>query len=278
MLQRFEAQDGVRSRGRFLAEEVPYNLLHRICENDQAIRLKSPDDTLIFAQNPGHNPWLWVARDLSEACRDAFLRELTELLRDPPLPGVSGTPETAARWARMYAEATGVEVRVEMELVAYVCPAVVRPLRVEGSLRRAEAADAALVAEWLAGFTVDAHGVRSDAASQRAGAEGTIAAGGLYLWLANGRPVSMANVGHRSPRHARINAVYTPPFARKRGYASALVAGLCEIVQAEGLAPMLYADQSNPEANKVYRAIGFAERGRIADLRFRSPTPCATTD
>ncbi|WP_237690796.1 GNAT family N-acetyltransferase [Paenibacillus caui] len=39
----------------------------------------------------------------------------------------------------------------------------------------------------------------------------------------------MASIAHRSPRHARINGVYTPPSLRRQGYASAIVAGLCSI-------------------------------------------------
>ena len=49
--------------------------------------------------------------------------------------------------------------------------------------------------------------------------------GGLYLWIAGGKAVSMANVAHRSPRHGRINAVYTPRAERKKAR-RALVADL----------------------------------------------------
>ncbi|MBB6672007.1 GNAT family N-acetyltransferase [Cohnella nanjingensis] len=269
MLQSFDARDGVRSRNEFMADEVPYNLIHRICESEQAACLKSEDDTLIFAQSIGNNPWLWIAKGVPEKRRDALLGELLSRLGDASLPGITGEPATAERFAQMYAEAHGLTAETAMTLAAYVCPAVRPPLEVAGTLRQAQASDAEIVADLLAGFSQGAHGVTVEPASQIPAAERMIGARTLYLWTVDGRSVSMANIGHRSPRHARINAVYTPAAYRKRGYASAIVAALCEIVKSEGLAPMLYADMKNPDANQVYRRIGFVACGTVVDMKFK---------
>lgn len=78
----------------------------------------------------------------------------------------------------------------------------------------------------------------------------------------------MANIAHRSARHARMNAVFTAHNYRKKGFASALVAQQCMMLQKEGLLPMLYADIENPDSNKVYKNIGFVEVGKIAELSF----------
>nr|WP_240464278.1 GNAT family N-acetyltransferase [Paenibacillus apiarius] len=61
---------------------------------------------------------------------------------------------------------------------------------------------------------------------------------------------------------------YTAPEHRKQGYASALVAELCSIIQKEELIPVLYADRVNPDSNNVYRKIGFTERGIIREMAF----------
>lgn len=78
--------------------------------------------------------------------------------------------------------------------------------------------------------------------------------------------VSMANISHRSMRHARINSVYTPNEQRKNGYASALMAELSFMVLKEGLIPMLYADITNSDSNKVYKSLGYKECGRIDEI------------
>ncbi len=78
----------------------------------------------------------------------------------------------------------------------------------------------------------------------------------------------MAAVANRSPRHARIGYVYTPPQERKKGYASALVAQVSRMVSEEGLVPTLYADVENPDSNKVYRGIGYQDAGVIREIGF----------
>ena len=45
-----------------------------------------------------------------------------------------------------------------------------------------------------------------------------------YLWVDEGRPVSLAGVGGLTPNGIRVGPVYTPPELRGRGYASNLVA------------------------------------------------------
>ncbi|WP_339320303.1 GNAT family N-acetyltransferase [Paenibacillus sp. FSL R10-2734] len=125
------------------------------------------------------------------------------------------------------------------------------------------------VAEFLAGFSEGAYGATVDPASQILAAEAIIETGNLYLWFVDSPPVSMANIAHRSPRHARINAVYTPAIFRKKGYASAIVAELCSLLESECLEPMLYADLKNPDSNKVYQNIGFVGRGKVIDIKFK---------
>ncbi|MBT2770956.1 GNAT family N-acetyltransferase [Halomonas sp. ISL-60] len=91
-----------------------------------------------------------------------------------------------------------------------------------------------IVAEFLAGFSEGAYGLPFDPNRQIPAAEEIIKTGNLYLWYVDSHPVSMANIAHRSPRHARINVVYTPSLFRKRGFASAIVAEICSVLESEG--------------------------------------------
>lgn len=142
------------------------------------------------------------------------------------------------------------------------------PLGVEGTLNKASHDDIEKIAEFLAGFSEDAYGSVVDPSSQLEAAKNMVERGNLYLLFNNGSPVSMAQIAHRSARHGRINAVYTLPQHRKKGFASLAVAKLCEILKEENLCPMLYADLKNPDSNKVYKNIGFVEHGKITDIRF----------
>ena len=269
MWQKFGVKDRVLRQNMFMADEVQYNLIHRICESERSTCLKASNETMIFAQSEGHNAWLWISKELAADEKNKLLQELLEVLKGTVLPGISGDRMTVDHFAEVYSESNGLQYVPYMIMESYVCSEVRKPVRVEGSLHLATRHHLETVAEFLAGFSEGAYGVKVEPSSQIQAAESAIETGDLYLWLVDGHPVSMANIAHRSPRHARINAVYTPYAFRKKGYASAVVAELCSILKSEGLDPMLYADLKNPDANKVYRNIGFVESGQVADIKFK---------
>ena len=65
----------------------------------------------------------------------------------------------------------------------------------------------------------------------------------------------------------RMQAVYTPPEKRNRGYAGACVAGLSGRLREAGHHCILYTDLGNPTSNSVYRRIGY--RAVAEGLRYR---------
>lgn len=266
MLVRFAPSDNVLT-GRFLQDEVVYNLLHLIAGAESSVRWAAKGGGLIYAQTPGYNGWLWA--DQADGRTEGLLAALADVLTEGErLPGITSEPRVAERLAELYVARAGGSYRHYMSMEAYSCPYAKPPAGVKGHARSAVWDDADLVAEWLVGFDKDAFGRLSDADGKRAEAESLIRRGNLYLWMADDEPVSMANIAHRSPRHARLNAVYTPREHRGRGYASAVVGVLCSLLETEKLTPMLYADVANPDSNKVYRNVGFVACGQVAEYKF----------
>src|SRR5438132_565173 len=92
----------------------------------------------------------------------------------------------------------------------------------------------------------------------------------FHLWLdARGEPVASANFTGVTPLGARINAVYTPPTHRGRGFASALVGALCQKLLDSGRRFLvLYTDAANPTSNSVYRKLGFLPIAEHANFKF----------
>ena len=249
-------------------DEVQYNLLFRISEGSDTLFLKTLDDKMIFAQTPGQNGWLWISKEVTTESRDVIFEQLANCLKDVPLPGISGAQGIAEKFAEIFSKKKAVHWQAGMTIESYYCPKVIKPNNVQGELRKAAKGDVETVAHYLAGFFRDAFNSRVEPETQLTKAETMIEAAGLYLWLADGKPVSMANISHRSAKYGRINAVFTPIELRKRGYASVLVAELCAILEKEKLVPMLYADISNPASNKVYQNIGFLKSGKIIEIEF----------
>lgn len=269
MWQKFDVNDRVLSQMMFIADEVQYNLIHRICESRSSKCLKTTEGTMVFAQSEGQNAWLWISKELTDDKKNHLLQELLEILKATTLLGVTGDPKMVELFAQVYAEANNLQYFSHMAMESYSCSVLKKPMNVKGKMHQATRQNVETVAEFLAGFSDGAYGVTVDPASQIPAAEGIIGTGNLFLWFVDNQPVSMANIAHRSPRHARINAVYTPPVFRKKGYASALVAEICSLLESEKLEPMLYADLKNPDSNKVYQSIGFVERGKVVDIKFK---------
>ncbi|MGN7761699.1 GNAT family N-acetyltransferase [Paenibacillus sp. 22594] len=268
MFESFETGDEVLQSEAFMKEEVRYNLIHRITEYPEAIRLTTSDRKLIFTQSPGHNPWLWVSGELRREQQERLVQQLAERVQLNEFPGISAQPEIAKTFAEAFCDRKGKLYHTNMMLEAYHCPEVRKPAEVHGYLEKAKAEQVPVIAEFLTGFMKDAFGEMLRPEDFLTIAAEDAASGDLYLWMADHTPVSMAKITHRSARHARINDVYTPASHRKQGYASALVAALCEHLLSAELTPVLYADGKNPDSNKVYQSIGFMNAGQIADLKF----------
>ncbi|WP_151733237.1 GNAT family N-acetyltransferase [Paenibacillus tengchongensis] len=273
MFQPFYASDPILQGESFRKDEVSNNLIHQISGEDGSLCLKSADEAMLYAQTPGRRAWLWCSREVSAARREELLQELVGVLGKAQVPGAVGEPEVAAAFAGLYGRTHDVQVSQGMTMTAYHCPVLEQPPVAGGMLRQAVPEDTSAVAEYLAGFMNDAFGSAVEPASQLASAEARIGRGDLYLWIREGQPVCMANVSVRTPRHARIGMVYTPQPLRKKGYASALVAGVCSLLLAEGRVPVLYADVVNPDSNKVYRSLGFKECGTITEYDFGAVLP-----
>ncbi|WP_410514744.1 GNAT family N-acetyltransferase [Paenibacillus sp. BR2-3] len=268
MFERYSAGDGVLQNGSFIKDEVQYNLIHRISEIEHSIKIRSADGNLIFTRSEGHNPWLWVSSEIAPEKRKVLVQELVEQVKEDDYPGITAELDTAKLFAESFCEAKGALFHTHMMLESYHCPKVHKPEAVGGHLRQANLEHSAMIAEFMAGFSEDAFGVPAEPEVFRSTAKEAVRSGNLYLWVVDDTPVSMANIAHRTARHGRINDVYTHPAHRKQGYASAVVAELCEQLFEERLTPMLYADAKNPDSNKVYQSIGFVEAGSIAELKF----------
>lgn len=268
MFKRFTVADHVLDQKDFARDEVQYNLIYRIREYEDAVRIKSEDEKLIFTQSPGYNPWLWISQEMGLEQRRDLIQKLVEYVRDHDFPGVSAEPETAQLFAESFCEFQEKLFHTYMMLEAYHCLVVKKPANVEGYLRLATEEYSTTIAEFMAGFSEDAFGKPVQPEMMLPTAEEAVNSGRLYLWIVDDTPVSMANIAHQTLRHARINDVYTPRAHRKKGYASAIVAEICSHLLYDEVTPMLYADAQNPDSNKVYQSIGFVEAGRIADIKF----------
>ncbi len=135
-------------------------------------------------------------------------------------------------------------------------------MNIEGEMRVANVTDLELVNRWVMEFARESLPAREQGTEEkmRIFAERNILNEAVHLWCLNGILKSMAVVNRPTKNGASISAVYTPREARKKGYASALVAHLSQKTLDSGKKfCVLYADLANPTSNKIYQKIGYRE-------------------
>jgi predicted GNAT family acetyltransferase len=183
------------------------------------------------------------------------------------LPGVTGEALTAARFAGHWTERTGTGARPVQGQRIYEVDEVVTGPALGGQERPATEDDLALLTGWFAAFGDEIGEARGDLAPLVAR---RLAAGHLWLWE-HGGPVAFAALSDPVEGVARIGPVFTPRDRRRRGYGSALVAGVSAAVRARGTRCILYSDLGNPTANSIYRKLGY--RAVVEGLRYRFDQP-----
>ena len=208
-------------------------------------------------------PYRLMLSPMAEA--DAAAAVDAVLDADPGLPGVVGP----TRAATAFAEATGRPSRVNRSMLAYALSSLARAPVVEGAPRLATADDLDLALAWRRAMAAEIDLEEFGQAEMTAAA---IAEGRVWLWEAGGEPV--CQVGHapavESPGGpvTRVGPVYTPPAARRRGFAGALTATVSRVLLERGNRPMLTTDAANPTSNGVYTRLGYELVDEMSELTF----------
>ena len=180
----------------------------------------------------------------------------------PGVRDILGPEPTTGAFVERFAALRGRPIGRRMaqrihQLTAVMVPDPLPP----GCCRTAGPADLHVVTSWVQAFMAETEVIPGDPAHLAAS---RVASGQLYLWE-DQHPVTMAAWTGKTPNSVRINLVYTPPAARKRGYATACVAALSQtMLDAGTLFCCLYTDLANPTSNAIYQRIGYRPVSDVA--------------
>jgi len=214
------------------------------------------DAGLVLAALMGGGPLLLASdRDSIPLAVRAVLDALEGERRAPR--HVIGVEVHATTFVEEWEQRTGRTAALAMRQRAYTLTAVAAVPGVPGALRAAGAGDLDLVTEWVAAFEQEAlgPGLANHAARPVAGRR--IAAREVYLWC-DPDPRTMAGSARPTAHGIAVNAVYTPPQWRGRGYATACVAELsARLLRGGREFCVLYTDLANPTSNAIYTRIGY---------------------
>lgn len=250
--------------GDFLvAREAEHNLLLGVCQNvrDTPDAYTAPP---YFATVSDRDRIVTVALQtppfqlvLSEVDDPTAIPLLADDLVGHDLPGAVGPVEHVRAFMNERTARGARPAHLTTSERIFRLTAVTAPRPTPGRARIAEPSDRALVARWLDAFMREA--LEDEQSDIEAMTDRWISRRGrtLHLWE-DDEVVSLAGVGSRTPNGVRIGPVYTPPEARNRGYASALVAAISQAeIDAGRRFCFLFTDLANPTANHIYQAIGY---------------------
>ena len=269
--------------GRFLADrEAEHNLIFGILSNYEADPTQYADPPYLAAVLHGDRvvcaairtpPWRVVVSEMDHpAAAQVLAADLHGAgLLGAQVPGVVGPSEASAHFAVAWAEQTGVTPRLGRHERSFRLRRVIPPRPAPGELVRSRPEHRLLLADWAKAFHDEAIGSSRPAQDWDANADRWIRGIGRvgYLWVDEGRPVSLAGSGGLTPNGIRIGPVYTPPELRGRGYASNLVAGVSQLqLDAGRTFVFLFTDLANPTANKIYQAIGYEPVNDVDEYEF----------
>lgn len=243
----------VRDQPNIFGEGSPYFAVVRAGTQVVAAALRTPPHNLVLSEIDDPD-----AVDLLVADRIA-----------EDLPGVLGPVEHARAFAERWTAATGRSAKHHLAERIFQLRRVIAPPAVPGHLRTAIPGDRSLVAAWMRAFTDEALGEDDPDASEALTDRWLEGRGRtLYLWE-DGGLVSLCGVGGVTPHGIRVGPVYTPPEARRRGYASALVAEASQLqLDAGRRFCFLFTDLANPTSNHIYQSIGYEPVSDVDEYRF----------
>jgi GNAT superfamily N-acetyltransferase len=201
---------------------------------------------------------------LPPAASSGLVEALAE--RAVRLPGVVGPVEVAEELATCWARRVGLSVRRAMNERLYRLVEVTEPPLPPGRARLATVADEPLLVEWNRAFCQEA-GVTAPPDIPR-WVHQRVADARMAVWE-DGAPVCLVGNQPVIGGVARVGPVYSPPQARRHGYASVLVAGVSRRLLADGAdACVLFTDLGNPTSNSIYQQVGYRPVRDWARLTF----------
>jgi RimJ/RimL family protein N-acetyltransferase len=216
-------------------------------------------------------PYGVLLAELPPGSEDELVAGLRE--RAVVVPDVMGTVDTAGRFAASWTAGTDLSTELAMRQRLYTLDGLRPPAPPAGLARRAVPGDLELLLDWMSRFHAEAEA--SSATPQPEIYQRRIELGLLWLWQdEQARPVSLAGRNVTVAGVSRIGPVYTPPAARRHGYAAAITAACTQDALDGGAQQVvLLTDQANPTSNGIYSQIGFRALDDRLILRFVRAAP-----
>jgi len=195
--------------------------------------------------------------EVNQAALEILARNLLE--QQLPILSLLGSVVLAQTFAQIWASISGNRYHLGIHERIYKLTEVIPTSPVAGRLRPASEAELNLISGWIVGFGREALSEHTPSEEALYMARARIASNNLFVWeTENKQVVTMAGTTRPTTNGIAVNSVYTPPELRGRGYASACVAALSQLMLDSGRQfCALFTDLANPTSNSIYQKMGY---------------------
>lgn len=228
-----------------------------IVENNQTIlatAIQTPPRNLILAKSGNTEAVELIAKDLASN----FLS----------LPGVIAPKAEAENFVRTWKSLTGKSSKLELAMRIHQLEQVEPINKASGNLRIATQSDRTLLTDWIRAFEQEALGDNEPESDSQLWFERHLKNKSLSVWQDKDTVTSMAACSSATVNGIRVNAVYTPPKHRGKGYATSCVAEMSQELLNRYQYCFLFTDLANPASNHMYRKIGYLPMDDVSNYIF----------
>lgn len=211
---------------------------------------------LISLQTPPYNQVISYTEDLTTI--PFLVEELSHTT--PDIPGILGFKEGAQKFGQLWTKKHHKTLQLDMHERVYQLEEVNPETLGTHEFQLATIADKQLIHEWTKAFTLEAtpSGPLQEEVTRQKHIDRAINHQRIYVLKDNDTLVTMAQKAGHTPHGQTINAVYTPPKERRKGYETEVVAKLSQNILNDGKKYcFLFTDLANPTSNKIYQNIGY---------------------
>jgi len=196
---------------------------------------------------------------------------LIDGLKGREIPGVTTEKKLAEYFAKEYTLHKGITFKTTMSQRIYELTAVNSDIQEVGIVRLLDEKDIHFFPYWAEAFNAaGSYGNTEMSIPQEADPYlYRIASKKIYILEDNGIPVSMAGFTRVMQTAIGVAFVYTPPYERRKGYATSIVAQISQLALNKGFTKcVLYTDLANPTSNSIYQKIGYRPICDSLQLKF----------
>lgn len=235
------------SKGLYRAETNPANTPYLVVvEKDKTViatAIQTPPRKLILAKSSNTKAIELIAQDLATDSQS--------------LPGIIASKAEAETFVKTWQCLEKKSSKLEMAMRIHQLEKVKAINKASGSLRITIESDRILLTDWIQAFVKEALGDNELKSDSQLWFDRHLENKSLFIWQDNEAAVSMAACSGATSNGIRINAVYTPPKYRGKGYATSCVAEMSQKLLNQYKYCFLFTNLANPTSNHIYRKIGF---------------------